>query len=78
MFVTSPLDDNIFHFTDALSARNAATALHLLHDQLESGANPFYIVTMLSRQITILLQVKAGGAAASKLHPYVQKKSAQH
>ena len=33
---------------------------------------------MLSRQILILLQVKAGGEASSKLHPYVQKKSAQH
>lgn len=78
LFVISPLDDNIFHFTDALSERNASLALRLLHDQLDSGANPFYILTMLSRQILILLQMKAGGEAASKLHPYVQKKASQH
>lgn len=78
VFVASPLDDNIFHFTDALSTRSAGTALRLLHDQLASGANPFYIITMLSRQIIILLQVKAGGKAASTLHPYVQKKASAH
>ncbi len=78
LFVASPLDDNIFHLTDALSERHASAALKVLHDQMESGANPFYILTMLARQITILLQVKSGGEAAKKLHPYVQKKSALH
>lgn len=78
LFVSSPLDDNVFHFTDALSERNTSSALHLLHDQLDGGANPFYILTMLSRQILILLQVKSGGEAASKLHPYVQKKASKH
>ncbi|MFA6475752.1 MAG: DNA polymerase III subunit delta [Patescibacteria group bacterium] len=73
LFVQSPLDENIFHFTDALSARQTGQALRLLHDQLETGANAFYLLTMLARQITILIQVKAGGAAAAKIHPYVQK-----
>lgn len=78
LFVSSPLDDNIFHLTDALSERNTSLALRLLHDQLSNGTSPFYLLTMLSRQITILLQVKAGGGAAAKLHPYVQKKAAKH
>ncbi|MBI4407889.1 MAG: DNA polymerase III subunit delta [Candidatus Kerfeldbacteria bacterium] len=78
LFVSSPLDDNIFHLTDALSERNTSLDLRLLHDQLANGASPFYVLTMLSRQITILLQVKAGGEAAAKLHPYVQKKAAKH
>lgn len=78
LFVSSPLDDNIFHLTDALSERQASAALKVLHDQFANGANPFYILTMLARQLTILIQVKAGGEAAKKLHPYVQKKSAQH
>ena len=77
-FAASPLDDNIFHLTDALSERQAKVALKVLHDQLADGANPFYILTMLARQITILIQVKAGGDAAKALHPYVQKKAAQH
>ncbi len=77
-FAASPLDDNIFHLTDALSERQTKVALKVLHDQLASGANPFYILTMLARQLTILIQVKAGGAAAKGLHPYVQKKATQH
>lgn len=78
LFVESALDDDIFHFTDALAERNAARAISLLHQQLESGANPFYLLTMLARQASLLLQVKAGGKAAEGLHPYVVKKTMMH
>ncbi len=78
LFIDSPLDDDIFHFTDALAERNAAKAISLLHQQLDSGANPFYLITMLARQVSLLLQVKAGGKAAEGIHPYVVKKTAFH
>jgi len=78
LFVLSPLDDNIFHLTDALAERNTALAIRLLHDQLVSGANAFYLLTMLARQIQILLQVKESQGRDTGLHPYVVKKSLQH
>ncbi len=77
-FVPSPLDDNIFHFTDALSTKNTEQALKLLHDQFTSGVNHFYLLTMLARQITILIQVKETAGKNTGLHPYVVKKTLQH
>lgn len=75
LFITSPLDENIFNFMDALSAKNTPLAIKLLHDQLDSGANEFYLLTMLFRQIKILIQVKETNGQGLALHPFVIKKS---
>ncbi|MBU0671192.1 MAG: DNA polymerase III subunit delta [Patescibacteria group bacterium] len=74
-FVPSAVDDNIFNFTDALSQKNSAMALKLLHDQFKSGANEFFLLTMIARQIKILLQVKETNGQGLDLHPFVIKKS---
>ena len=74
-FVPSALDDNIFNFTDALSQKNSSLALKLLHDQLKSGANEFFLITMIARQIKILLQVKETKGQGLDLHPFVIKKA---
>lgn len=83
-FVSLALNDNIFHFTDALSNKNSKQAIKLLDDQLSLGTNEFYLLTMLARQFKILLQVKEGldkGYSSAnlqkelKLHPFVIKKS---
>ncbi len=68
-------EENIFDFTDALSAKDAKRALKLLHDQLELGANEFYLLSMLSRQIKILWQVKESGGKGLDLHPFVIQKA---
>lgn len=75
IFLDSPLDDNIFDFTDALSNKDARKALKLLHDQIDSGANEFYLLTMLARQIKILLQIKETNGKGLDLHPFVIKKA---
>ena len=84
MFVSLAMNDNIFHFADALSNKNTKQAAKLLDDQLSLGANEFYLLTMLARQFKILLQVKEGldqGFSSPalqrelKLHPFVIKKS---
>jgi len=75
LFIDSPLDDNIFNFMDALSNKNARQAIKLLHDQLDAGANEFYLLTMLSRQIKILLQIKETNGKGLDLHPFVIKKT---
>ena len=57
--VRAAFDDNIFHLTDALAAKDARRSFKMLHDQLESGSHELYILTMLIRQFRILLQVKS-------------------
>ncbi|MFH0818757.1 MAG: DNA polymerase III subunit delta [Patescibacteria group bacterium] len=75
LFVSSPLDDNIFNFTDALSEKNVKRAMTLLRDQLEAGANEFYLLSMLARQIKILLQIKETNGQGLDLHPFVIRKA---
>ncbi|MDP3970454.1 MAG: DNA polymerase III subunit delta [bacterium] len=78
LFVSSPINDNIFHFTDAISEKNTARALELLHDQISAGANEFYLLSMIARQLSILIEIKETDGKGSSLHPYVIKKSRKH
>ncbi len=80
----APLDDNIFHFTDALSARNARAALTLFHGQLQLGVHPLVLQTMLTRHVRSLVMVEdclarntsaAAVAAETDLHPFVAQKA---
>jgi DNA polymerase-3 subunit delta len=82
--VQNQTDEKIFALTDAISNKNRALALKLLEEQLKQGVNEVYIMTMLSRQIKILLAVRAAldnGMDAKtigqkmKIHPYVLQKS---
>ncbi|MHB9148430.1 MAG: DNA polymerase III subunit delta, partial [Candidatus Amoebophilus sp.] len=77
-------EESVFALTDAISNKNRALALKLLEEQLRQGTNEVYLLTMLSRQIKILLAVRSGldnGMDSRqigqllKLHPYVLQKS---
>jgi DNA polymerase III delta subunit len=56
--VKGNFDDNIFALTDAIGARDKSTAAKLLEEQFELGANEIYLLTMITRQIKIILQVR--------------------
>jgi len=80
------VEENIFAFTDALGQRNERLALKLLEDQFTAGANELYLLTMIARQVGILLSISdvssrepnpATIATRLNLHPYVVKKSLQ-
>ncbi|MFH1207493.1 MAG: DNA polymerase III subunit delta [Patescibacteria group bacterium] len=82
--VRASFDENIFHLTDALAERDAKRSCALLHDQLQLGSHPLYILTMLVRQFRILLQVREiigqepnyyTVASRLKLHPFVAQKA---
>lgn len=75
LFIDSPIDDNIFNFTDAISSKDVQRALKLLHDQLDSGANEFMLLSMLARQIKILIQVKSTNGQNLDMHPFVIRKT---
>ena len=78
---------SIFDLVDCVGRRETDRALRLLHRMLDDEAHPLYLLTMLARQVRILIQVKelqAQGrsqqemASQLKLHPYVvEKGSAQ-
>lgn len=79
-------EENIFAFTDALSRKDGRQALQLLEQQFDAGANALYLVSMLTRQVRILLSVgdvmsaepnPATIATRLKLHPFVVQKSLQ-
>jgi len=73
----------IFDLVDAIGQRQRETALRLLHQMLDDGAAPAYLMVMFARQFRMLLQGRElldGGAgkeaivAALKLHPFVADK----
>lgn len=83
-FLEPSINDNVFAFTDALAAGNTQQALELLHEQRRADANEFYLLTMITRQFRILMQIHDhandpahGGDIARELglHPYVIQKS---
>ncbi|MFZ5364617.1 MAG: DNA polymerase III subunit delta [Patescibacteria group bacterium] len=86
--VKGKFNDDIFQFVDALSAKNRALGARLLSDQLQSGANQFYLLTMITRQFRNIIMVKDlknSGRVSSpefaarqlKMHPFVAKKTWQ-
>lgn len=77
-------EEDIFAFSDAISAKDKKTAYSLLEKQRAAGLSDEYLLSMINRQIKILLLVKDEAkktsdatkiASTLKLHPYVVKKS---
>lgn len=85
LLIQSSSESNIFAFVDAISQRDAKNALRLLATERDAGSVDFYLLTMLARQIRILLQIRVlladePGAAADiakrlSLHPFVAGKA---
>jgi len=84
LFVRSKYDQDIFHLTDALGAKNAKLASKLIGDQLNSGNHPLALLATLSWQFRNLILIKSkldqgvpsfDIASDLKIHPYVVKKS---
>ena len=80
----SSLKENvIFSLTDALSERNKEKAVTLFNEMIVNGENPLMILSMIKRQIRLLIQVKELKnkgykhkkiASILKEHPYPIKK----
>ncbi|MFC1644435.1 DNA polymerase III subunit delta [Patescibacteria group bacterium] len=82
--VKPKIKSDIFKTIEALAAGDKAGALRLLHNQIESGDDPFYILSMYVYQFRNLLKISNfyfGGlrnhyevAKIAKLHPFVVQK----
>jgi DNA polymerase-3 subunit delta len=75
---------NIFDLVDCVGRRETDRALQLLHHMLDDQEAPLYLLTMLARQIRILIQVSELRSQGLKqqeivsqlgLHPFVVKKT---
>lgn len=85
LLIKSRIDSTIFQAIEALTSGNKARALTLLHQQIESGEDVFYILSMYTYHIRTLLKIGDcffSGITApfqiaqiTKLHPYVIQKS---
>lgn len=86
LLVKSKINTDIFRTIDALSCGDKKTAAGLLHDHLNAGEDPFYLLSMYFFQFRNLLKVKPLAeknmtqgeiAAKLKIHPFVAKKSVE-
>jgi len=82
--VKSKISTEIFKTVDALGRGDKKTALALLHDHLEAGEDPFYLLSMYFYQFRNLVKVKPLAekgtppseiASHLKMHPFVVRKS---
>jgi DNA polymerase III subunit delta len=88
LLVKGKYNDDIFQLMDSISEKNKKKALKLFNDQIDSGANEIYLLTMLIRQFRIFWQVKelmeSGACPPDQvarelgIHPFVARKSVQH
>ena len=85
LLVKANLNSNIFATIDALGVNNKKEALKLLHEHLEKGDDPFYLMSMFFYQFRNMIKVsdlyEKGNrsefdiARITKLHPFVIKKT---
>jgi DNA polymerase-3 subunit delta len=83
ILVSRAREMSIFDLVDSVGRRQPDRALRLLHQMLDDEAAPLYVLSMLARQIRILIQVselqdqglgQAEVARRLKLHPFVAEK----
>ncbi|MDH4329999.1 MAG: DNA polymerase III subunit delta [Candidatus Moranbacteria bacterium] len=85
--VSANITKDIFGAIDALGRRDKNTAIKMLHNQLESGDDPFYVLSMYVYQFRNLLKIGSFYfqgmrnnyeiARVAKLHPFVVQKGIQ-
>ncbi len=81
--VSGEYEEKIFILIDSFFEKRKSIAYKTLHEQLSASLSPEYILTMITRQIKILLEIKSAQKITSSnnlaqvlnLHPYVVKKS---
>lgn len=85
--VSSGTEANIFETVETLLQGNKKRALQMLHNQLEQGSDPFYILSMYIYQCRNLLKISSFYfqgisnqyeiAKLAKVHPFVAQKGMQ-
>jgi len=58
MLTTYAREANIFTMIDAFAERRASTAMQVLHQLMDEGTAPTHILSMLTRQLRLMVQAK--------------------
>lgn len=86
LLIKPTIETDIFETIDAISLQNKKKAISLIHQHLEKGDAPLYLLSMINFQFRNLLMVKDlmeknhpyyAILKITKLHPFVVKKSYQ-
>lgn len=81
--VAGNLNDDIWQFVDAVGQGNKKQSLILLEQQFLAGAEPLYLLSMVIREVRLMLALSNSQASDAELattlalHPYVVKKIRQ-
>lgn len=84
LLVSPDVGLGVFDLIDSLGSRKYSRTLELLHYELRTGRDPYYILTLVASQLRNLLMLKgllekgcsqAEVAKKSGLHPFVVKKT---
>jgi DNA polymerase-3 subunit delta len=85
LLVKANLAGNIFTTVEALGANNKKLALKLIHEHLEIGDDPFYLLSMIAYQFRTMLKIADLAeknitseyeiSKITKLHPFVIRKN---
>jgi len=74
-------EEKIWEFIDSLSGGNRARAFFLLEQQFSQGIKPMYLLSMLIRQVRLMMAMfgapgnDSSLASSLDLHPFVVKKT---
>lgn len=74
LLVKPEIETDIFETIEALASKNKKKAVSLLHEHLEKGDNPLYLLSMINFQFRSLLIIKETGKLDG--HPYFVRKTA--
>ena len=86
LLVRPKIETDIFRTIDAIAAKNKREAFFLIHQHLNKGDSPLYLLSMINFQFRNLLIIKSHKFSAYSLpafsrkigmHPYVAKKAAE-
>jgi len=86
LLVKPKIETAIFKTIDAIAQKNKKQALSLIHQHLEKGDSPLYLLSMINFQFRNLLMIKDlverrrpyySILKTTRLHPFVVKKSCQ-
>ena len=83
--VRAGIQSSVFEAIESLLSGNKKRSLELLHEQLQKGEDPFYLLSMYAYQMRTLMKISAAYnngnmmpqmiARQTKLHPFVVQKS---
>ena len=76
LLVKPKIETAIFETIDAIAARDKKRALNLIHQHLEKGDSPAYLLSMINFQFRNLLMIKSNKSGERLgMHPFVVQKT---